>query len=281
MTARRARLAAGIAATVAVVLTAGLFAAGQLWDPESGGSGSPAEDPEGWRTLWRDDFSELDPSRWNVRDRGQADHQDALFMRDNVTVDQGMLQIRAKQEEVDGWSYTSGYADTNGKAALPDEFRLEVRARVPVEAGLWPAPLWLRPSDLSGGEIDLIETFGREKGDPATRHSLHTAYGPSHEQSVQTKRYAELPGSADGWHTYSMEKTSGSIRMWVDDVLVADFGPGEPSWFDTYFDVGKTWNLRVTLNVGGEWNGLPDSTTDWSESTSVMQIDYIHTWVRD
>ncbi|GGU41482.1 glycoside hydrolase family 16 protein [Nocardioides albus] len=245
------------------------------------GSDAEAEDPDGWRTLWRDDFTDLDSSRWNVRDYGQAPNQEALFMRDNVKVDQGLLHLRAKKQDVAGWNYTSGYVDSNDKAALPDEFRLEVRAKVPVERGLWPAPLWLRPDDRSSGEIDLIETFGREVNDPATHHTVHTAYGPGREQDVEVKKYSELPGTADGWHVYSMVKTPGSIRMWVDGVPTATFKSGEPSWFDRYYEVGKSWNIRINLNVGGDWNGMPDHTTDWSASESVMHLDYIHTWVRD
>ncbi|MEI7055304.1 glycoside hydrolase family 16 protein [Nocardioides sp. CCNWLW239] len=245
------------------------------------GTSRRAADPAGWRTLWRDDFTGLDRTRWNVRHYGQAPNQAALFMRENVKVDDGFLHLRAKKQVVQRWNYTSGYIDSNGKAALPDEFRVEVRAKVPMERGLWPGPLWLRPDDRSAGEIDLVEIFGRELDDPATHHTIHTAYGPGREQEVHVKKFSALPGTADGWHTYSMEKTPGSIKMWVDDVPVATFTSGDPSWFDTYYEVGKRWNLRVTLNVGGEWNGMPDHTTDWSASESVMHLDYIHTWVRD
>lgn len=253
--------------------------------PRGGQSEAANEDPQGWKTLWRDDFDDLDQKRWNVRNRGEAPNQKALFMRDNVSLSDGLLRLQAKKQKAKGWNgtwdYTSGYVDTNGKFALPDTFRLEVRAKVPFERGLWPAPMWLRPSDQSSGEIDLIETFGREVDEPATHHTVHTAYGPGRRQDVEVKKYSELPGSATGWHTYTMEKTEGEIRMWVDGVRTATFKSGSPSWFDRYYAPDKKWNLRVNLNVGGDWNGMPDGSTDWSSSEATMYLDYVQAYVPD
>jgi beta-glucanase (GH16 family) len=237
-----------------------------------------AGDPAGWVTSWRDDFTKLDSSRWNVRERGQSPNQEALFLAKNAWVRDGLLRIQAKKESVDRWDYTSGYVDTNGKVALPNYFRLEVRARVPWGKGLWPAPLWLRPSDASGGEIDVVETFGRTLPEPTTHHSLHSSYGASHQQLVRLKKFEDLGSNPWGWHTYRVEKTPGLIRMWVDDTLAATFSSGDPSWFDRYYEANKKWNLRVNFNVGGRWNGMPDRTTNWSGAQ--MKVDYIHAWVR-
>lgn len=237
-----------------------------------------AGDPVGWVTSWRDDFTHLDTARWNVRERGQSSNQAALFLARNAWVRDGLLRIQAKKESVDGWAYTSGYLDTHGKVALPNYFRLEMRARLPWGRGLWPAPLWLRPADGSGGEIDLVETFGRELDDPDTRHSVHSAYGPTHQQVVRVNEFAQLGSNPWDWHTYRMEKTPGLIKMWVDDTLAATFRSGDPTWFNQYFEAGKKWNLRVNFNVGGKWNGMPDDTTPWSSAQ--MKVDYIHVWAR-
>lgn len=237
----------------------------------------PAADPTGWVTSWRDDFDSLESSRWNVRDRGQSPNQDALFLARNAWVRDGMLRIQAKEETVDRWSYTSGYLDTNGKVALPDHFRIEMRARLPWGRGLWPAPLWLRPADGSGGEIDLVETFGRALPEPATHHSVHSDYGAAHQQVVYVKKFSDLGSDAWDWHTYRVEKTRGLIKMWVDNVLVATFTSGDPTWFNQYYEANKKWHLRVNFNIGGRWNGMPDGTTNWSGAQ--MKVDYIHVWL--
>lgn len=238
-----------------------------------------ASDPAGWATLWRDDFNSLNTKRWNVRERGEAPNQEALFLKRNVSVSDGLLRVQAKKETVSRWKYTAGYLDTNGKVALPDYFRLEIRAKVPWGKGLWPAPMWLRPADYSSGEIDVVETFGRAMPDPASHHTIHTSYGAGHEQVALVKKFRDLGSSAWDWHTYRVEKTPGKIKMWVDGELAASYSSGEPSWFDRYYEAGKKWNLRVNFNVGGEWNGMPDSSTPW-EDNPTMKVDYIQAWSR-
>ncbi|MEZ5095574.1 MAG: glycoside hydrolase family 16 protein [Nocardioides sp.] len=235
----------------------------------------------GWTPAWTDDFSSLDTTRWNVRDHDYASNNQACWEADAVSIDSGALRIQASDvpcvvSASTTMPYTSGYVDTIGKASLADYFRLEVRAKVPLEEGMWAAPVWFRPDGGGDGEIDLIETWGwdsRDFGAYRIHQDIHGTYAPSQHDPFMTE-YAFDPAA---WHTYVIEKTPGRIDMSVDGIATHSWTSSSPSWYDAYFEAGRTWNLRVNLQVGGA-RGLPDASTDWTPDLTAMKLDYIKTW---
>ncbi|MFN8195875.1 MAG: glycoside hydrolase family 16 protein [Nocardioidaceae bacterium] len=242
------------------------------------GSGQPLPGLTGWEPDLTEDFTSLDPSVWNVRNRQHYERDDAEVLAANVATQDGAIRIQARQQAVDGRSFTSGDLDTFGTYSLPNYFRIEVRAKVPFQQGMWAAPLWIRPADGSAGEIDLVETYGSERDRPIIHQTIHGDYAvPGQLTHLQTP-FAAVGGSATDWHTYVVEKTPGAIRMWVDGVPTATFDDSTTPWFGSYYEAGKRWSLRMSLQVGGN-QGLPDSTTDWSPDTTSMLVDYVHTYV--
>jgi beta-glucanase (GH16 family) len=238
-------------------------------------------DLTGWRLASLDEFDELDRRRWVVRDQTYNDYEDSYLLAANVSVGFGRLRIQGKKEAVAGRNYTSGYLRSTAEHALPNYFRAEVRAKVPMEQGMWAAPLWFRPLDGSGGEIDLVETYGSERDAPKVHQTLHTDYGPNHRQVVaETPLARRGDPRGTGWRVYTIEKIPGEIRMYTDGVSTALWSSGDPGWFDRYFEAGKRWDMRINLQIGGEVGGLPDVTTDWSPERTALKVDYVKTWVR-
>jgi hypothetical protein len=238
-------------------------------------------DHPGWKLDMVEDFNGISSTRWNVRNNTYSSNESSYLLAANTSTKDGVLRIQGKKQSVGGRDYTSGYIDTNSKYALPNYFRLKVRARVPMEQGMWAAPVWFRPADFSAGEIDLLETYGKDNANPLIIQTLHTDYTASHQQSAKATSYGIVGGDPTAWHRYVIEKTPGKIVMWVDGIKTATWTSGNPGWFDQYYEAGKRWNLRVNLQIGGSWGGLPDSTTDWSGDKTTMQIGHIYTWVRD
>lgn len=234
----------------------------------------------GWRAQLVEDFDAISTSRWNVRDNTYNSNEASYLLATNTTTENGVLRIQAKHQSVGGRTYTSGSLDTDGKYTLPNYFRVEIKAKVPMEQGMWAAPVWFRPADGTGGEIDLIETYGKDADNPLIVQTIHTDYTADHQQSARVTPYSRVGGDPTAWHTYVIEKTPGTLVMWVDGVITATWTSGDPSWFDQYYEAGKRWNLRVNLQIGGSWGGLPDATTDWTPDRTAMQIDHIYTWVR-
>lgn len=205
---------------------------------------------------------------------------DATVLAKNLSVSGGVLRVQGKHQDALGRHYTTGDMNTRGKFQLPNYFRLKVRAKVPFEKGMWAAPIWFRPADGNGGEIDLVETYGTDMaaGDPMVHQTIHSNYGASHQQTVFLKKFSALRGSATGWHVYTIEKTPGKIVMWVDGVKTATFNSATSSWYRTYYEAGKKWILRTNLQIGGA-DGSPDSSTNWSPDATAMQLDYVRAWV--
>jgi len=287
---RRGRLA-GTCVSGAVVA---LALAGCAGEPSRGSdrphgvaaSSSPG-DISGWSLDLADDFTGVDPRTWTLKDDTYSGNEDSFLRSRNCSIDDAgadghALRLQAEQETVrkwgQQWDYTSCSASTEDKYSVPAYFRAEVRARVPMEHGLWAAPLWLRPADDSGGEIDVAETLGSQS--PRRVHqTLHTDYGEDHQQVSSSYPFGRLGDPAGtGWHTYTVEKVPGSITMWVDGVQSAHWSAGDPEWFSSYYDAPKRWTLRVNLQVGGSWGGPPDASTDWSPDRTAMLVDHVYVW---
>lgn len=231
-----------------------------------------------WKLAMRDDFDSLDSSRWMVYDNESWDRDDARVLARNVSVGGGLLRVRAKHESVAGRRYTTGDLTTAGRFTLPNYFKVDVRAKIPLQHGMWAAPLWFRPADDSPGEIDLVETYGGERADPRVHQTIHSQYGSRHQQTSYSAKFSQLRGEALGWHTYTVAKTPGHLRMWVDGVRTADFDASTTSWYNRYYEAGKRWDMRICLQVGG-WDVRPDGTTNWSADTSSMKVARIRAWV--
>lgn len=258
-------------------------------DDEGGGTSPVAPSAgSGWSQDLREDFATVDDRYWTLKDDDFSSNEDSFLRADNCTVDDAgadghALRLQGKQETVrrwgQVWDYTSCSATTEGKYSVPNYFRAEVRARVPMEQGMWAAPLWFRPSDGSGGEIDLVETLGRQADSPRVIHSIHTDYGSAHESASFDYPFARL-GDPDGtgWHTYTIEKVPGRLTMWVDGVQTAEWSVDDPHWYAEYYEAGKRWDLRINLQIGGDWSGAPDSSTDWSPDRTALLVDHVYVW---
>jgi beta-glucanase (GH16 family) len=238
-----------------------------------------ATDLPGWKLSMADEFDTFDTSRWVKYDQEAWGHEDSYVLARNATIDNGKLRLQAKPEEVGGRHWTTGEVTTRGKYSLPNYFRLEVRAKVPLEHGMWAAPIWFRPADGAAGEIDLVETYGVEQTQPYVHQTIHTDYGDAHKQTHIFTPFSRYPGAATDWHTYVIEKTPGQIVMWVDGIKSSTFNTSNTPWYDTYYEAGTRWSLRSSLQVGGSDDELPDATTDWSKTSSYL--DHVYTWTME
>jgi beta-glucanase (GH16 family) len=200
----------------------------------------------GWTLDVNDGFDSFNSSRWSTKNNTANTNEESYLLSRNVTTSGGILTIQGKKESMGGRKYTSGYVHSGGKYTLPNYFRVEIRAQVPLERGMWAAPMWFRPADGSGHETN--------------------------------QKQAVFPGDPRGWHTYVIEKTPGKIEMFVDGQRKGLWQQGDPTWFNSIFEVGKKWRMIMNLQIGGQ-RGSPDSTTQWGSKTA-LRIDYVRTWTR-
>jgi beta-glucanase (GH16 family) len=249
-----------------------------------------AQVASGWELVWSDEFEgeELDFSKWAVEENGHGggnnEMQYYLDRPENVRVEKGLLVIEARREAVNvagvQKEFTSGRIRTKRRDSW-QYGRFEVRARLPVGRGIWPA-VWLLPDDnrygtwAASGEIDIVELVGHE---PDTVHgTLH--YGGLWPENLQSGAPFRLPGGrsfADGFHIFALEWEEGEIRWYVDGELYqtqkewSSAGGPWPAPFDQPF------HLIVNLAVGGNWPGPPDDTTAFPQR---LEVDYIRVYRR-
>ncbi len=152
---------------------------------------------------------------------------------ENSYVSNGTLKIKALKEQYSYGASTKSYTSARLNSKYAFTFgRVEVRAKLPAEAGTWPA-IWTLGANCnetgsffgnqygSGqwpgcGEIDIMEQTGGDK---------NTVISHFHWGDRNTGAYKNIGGTAPvenapgDFHVYSMEWTSTSIKAFVDDEL--------------------------------------------------------------
>lgn len=197
----------------------------------------------------------------------------------NSNVINGKLVIRALREDYD----VDGSIKHFTSARLNSKFKftygkVEVRAKLPEEAGTWPA-IWTLGVDSNEtgnyfgdrfgnvgwaecGEIDILEQTGGDKNSTISHF---------HWDDLTTKEYKNegstltLPKSVDGFHIFSMEWTQKSIKTFVDGTLVYELPNSENKPFN--HDHYLILNLAIGGTLGGE---VPDTFSD-----ADFIIDYV------
>ncbi len=194
---------------------------------------------------------------------------------ENVTVQNGVLIITAKEEQFNGSSYTSARLLTKGKFEQTYG-RFEARIRVPYGKGLWPA-FWLLGDDSNGtqvwpqiGEIDIMEYVG----DDPTR-VFGTVHGPGYSGAEGITKSLELDGDRfdTGFHVFGIEWGPDYINYYVDDVLYNQITPEDVPG-EWVFNRGPFY-IILNVAVGGALPGSPNAETVFPQT---MLVDYVRVY---
>jgi len=176
----------------------------------------------------------------------------------------GILSLTALKAEGDqlsashGLPYLSGMLNTSKSFSFTYGY-VEMRARLPRGAGLWPA-LWLLP--VKGGwppEIDIMEEIGNR----ADRYygSVHSSRNGGRSETVIPIDTVDL---SKGYNTFGMKWDAQSIDWFLNGLKVATAS--------TPPDINQPMYLLINLAIGGHWAGPPDDTTPFPAH---FDIDYI------
>lgn len=244
----------------------------------------------GCTLVWSDEFdgSEVDLGKWTFQlgdgsevglPSGWGNNELQYYTADNTTVSDGMLTIEARNETVaSGFLYSSARLRSRFKGDWTYG-RFEMRAKMPVGKGLWPA-FWMLPSETSiygtwaaSGEIDIMEYVGSEPS--RIFGTLH--YGDAWPNNVFTSNEYELESGTfnDNFHEYAIEWDAQEIRWYIDGEEYAR----QDDWFTTAgpfpapFDIN--FHLLLNLAVGGNLPGSPSSETVFPQQ---LVIDYVRVY---
>jgi beta-glucanase (GH16 family) len=235
----------------------------------------------GYKLLWSDEFngSSVNTNYWeyDLGNGGWGNNELECYTDSNATVANGYLQIQAKQENVVYLGvpsqYTSSRMNTNGKFSF-QYGRVDIRARLPVQPGMWPA-LWFLGSNYGTvgwpacGETDLMELVGSNPDQVVG--SIHWLQGNGQEGTLNNNY--TLPGGADysqKFHVFSLIWTAAQITMYVDDLPYMTASSSSIFSGTWPFDVPQF--LIFNVAVGGDWPGPPTAQTVFPQS---MYVDYV------
>ena len=246
--------------------------------------GKKLEKANGRELVWSEEFDKdgaLDSLYWNFEEGFVRNHEDQWYQSDNAYCKDGILILEARKDDRPNplfkegstdWrssrptiDYTSASVNTRGKKDF-QYGTLEVRARIPVESGAWPA-IWTLGKDMpwpSNGEIDIME-FYRINGVP---HILaNAAWGKDrpydaqwNSKTVPFESFIEKePDWASKFHIWRMDWNEDFIKIFLDDKLI-----NEISLEETYNGkIGNGTNpmrqphyVLLNLALGGDHGGL-------------------------
>lgn len=200
---------------------------------------------DNYNLVWSDEFDYSgapDSTVWNFEQGFARNEELQWYQKENAYCKDGLLIIEAKSEKRDNPIYEEGSNDwrrsrrfiectsssitTSGKK----EFlygRFEVRARIPVGKGAWPA-IWTLGNAMewpSCGEIDIME-FYRKSDVP---HILANACWGTEQRwnakwqskAVPFSHFLEKnPDWASEFHIWRMDWDEISIKLYLDDELL-------------------------------------------------------------
>lgn len=188
------------------------------------------------------------------------------YTKENVFTRDGYLVIKTTRKND---RYFSGRITTKDKI----EFKygtVEVKAKLPVGKGVWPA-VWMLGHDVDEiswpncGEIDIMEYVGRTPGKIHT--TLHT--NDSHGISKNT-RITAVENAEEGFHLYKINWTQSQIQFSIDNEIVYTFSPEEKSM--AVWPFNKPFYLIINVAVGGYFGGFEVDNEIFPQE---FLIDYI------
>ncbi len=233
-----------------------------------------------YRLVWNDEFSgnEINSNSWNFESGnnngwGNNELENYTARPQNSFVSTGNLIIEARKESLGGFNYTSARMTTKGKRFFTFG-RIDIRAKLPVAKGMWPA-LWMLGENISTvnwpacGEIDIMELVGSNPN----RVSGTAHWGSSSTNHVYKGADYFLPAPEDfsqKFHVFSIIWEKDIIKWYVDDKLFYTNTINMVSPANYPFNANQFFIFNVA--VGGNWPGSPDSSTPFPQR---MFVDYV------
>ncbi len=233
----------------------------------------------GYTLAWSDEFSgtSIDLNTWNqeVGNNGGWGNNELEYYTNsakNNFVSNGNLIIEARKEPMGGFNYSSSRMTTQNKKAFKFG-RIDIRAKLPVSKGIWPA-LWMLGSNISSvswpacGEMDIMELIGTY---PSRVYStMHWKSVSGGHDSKGTNYNLPSGDFSQQFHVFSMVWVQDLIKCYVDDNLYLTVASADVGASNYPFNANQFFIFNVA--VGGDWPGPPDAATPFPQR---MFVDYV------
>ena len=246
---------------------------------DNNGYTTPLSYPE-YTLAWSDEFSvtNLDLTTWNQEigngSGGWGNNELEYYTNNlkNTFISNGNLIIEARKESMNGFNYSSGRMTTQNKKNFKFG-RIDIRAKLPVSKGLWPA-LWMLGANISSvgwpacGEIDIMELIGTYPGRVTGTFHWKNSGGTNSNKGAN---YNLSSGDfSQQFHVFSIVWQKDVIKWYVDDQLYVTNTLADVGTANYPFNADQFFIFNVA--VGGNWPGPPDAATKFPQR---MFVDYV------
>lgn len=204
----------------------------------------------------------------------------------NAFVDGGNLNIVAKKEDYTDQGITKNYTSARLNSKFAFKYgRVDVRAKIPMEAGTWPA-IWMLGKNVNEpggffssnfgttdwpacGETDIME-HGIFQSQPANyiQSTLHT---PSSHGNSFNNGGTIASDLANSYHVYSLNWSPFQMSFLLDGVVFYTYNPAIKNADTWPFD--KEQFILLNIAMGGIAGAIDPNFTQTS-----MLIDYVRVY---
>ncbi|MCD8202922.1 MAG: glycoside hydrolase family 16 protein [Prevotella sp.] len=248
---------------------------------------------DGYTLVWNDEFDvDGKPGNdWTYEYGFVRNEELQWYQEDNATVKDGCLVIEGRRETVPNPNYVAGSSDwrknrmqadytssciTTAKSHTFKYGRFEIRAKIPVTMGAWPAiwalgNMWEWPMN---GETDILE-FYPKNGIPAihanTCWSSDKRYTAVWNESIMPYTHFTDKDSewANKYHLWRMDWDKDFIRIYLDGELLneTDLSTTQNQGYDGNYENPFNTNYSgfgdyILLNLAlGSNGGIPEDTS--------------------
>ncbi len=252
---------------------------GSYLPTDMSGYSTPLSYPN-YKLVWNDEFSQksLDINSWNYETGnnngwGNAELENYTDRPQNVFLSSGNLIIEARRESYGGFNYTSARLTTQKKRSFKFG-RIDIRAKLPVGKGIWPA-LWMLGENISTvgwpacGEIDIMELIGTFPN--RVTGTMHWGSNTANHSSKGADYFlTNNENFSQKFHVFSIVWEKDIIKWYVDDQLFHTNTLATVGGANYPFNAEQFFIFNVA--VGGNWPGPPDASTTFPQR---MFVDYV------
>jgi beta-glucanase (GH16 family) len=244
--------------------------------------------------VWSDEFNTdgaPDPANWNYEKGFVRNHELQYYQPENAWCEKGNLIIESRKEDRPNPGYTEGSTDwrknrptinytsacmrTSGLKTW-QYGRFEMRARIDISAGIWPAwwTLGVGKGWPGNGEIDIMEYYrGKLLANVA-------CLGPDRKAEWFSNTFPTDSLGGTNWsnkfHVWKMDWTEEFIALYLDDVLLNKVNLDKLVNKD-----GSNFNpfkqphyMLLNVALGGDNGGTVEKTS----FPRRMEVDYVRVY---
>lgn len=261
---------------------------------------------DGYTLAWHDEFDSdgLPSSDWTAEQGFVRNEELQWYQADNATQSGGCLVIEGRKERVANTNYDSSSSDwklnrqyaeytssciTTEKSHTFMYGRFEIRAKIPVATGAWPA-IWLLGNQWDwpmNGEIDILE-FYIKNGLPSILANACWS-SPRQWEAVWDESvtpYSHFTSSdsdwADKFHLWRMDWDKDYIRIYLDDEQLNEVDLSQTAnqgyngnYENPFSNSVDGFGAYILLNLAIGSNG---GTPDTSKFPLHYYVDYVRVY---